>query len=357
MSALGNTTLSAQIDSFANDGKINVQEKRVGIQAWTVIFGTTGADGEYQLMYDRATILIAAGNASLTAKLTALTNAYGALKTYVEGLTGLFDVSAADVTVDNSVWDAKWKAYYVSYADIDAATSSISDVGVGLASGLVDDGVITAGKEKQQLISLYNQFVSEQAAMQTKAAIGVGVSTAAYDAAFDALETYLFGLFTDEAGFLDDQVGSTSVNYAVYTTKFQAYYDAREALENAILTLNFANIQRDSAAIPSMALDGTITSDEKYTAQVYWNTIYGTANNGEYMAVYTQADALFSAGEKTTYLVPFTNAFTQLWNLRLSGKLRSWTQSECPQTLRPHGRNGTKSARSWRRGWRACLRV
>lgn len=318
VSNLTNGAFASQIDALADDGTISKGgEKILANQAWGNIYGTDGLDGEYALLTNRANALIAGGNDSLESPRDSLTSAYTALKSYLDGLSDFYDTTV-DTVVVNAIWDANWNLYYTKYAALDKAASDIADTDLGLVSGLVNDEAVTAGKEKQELIELFDQLTTERSNMQTRASIGVGADITAYEAAYQALRTFLYGLFADTgdgANFNNKDLGATSVNRSVWKQKFDDYYNEREALQTQIIDNNVTNLNKDSAAIPTMGQDGEITPEEKAVAKVYWNVIFGTDplpdDDGEHNALSTQATAL---GVTQSYIDNFDDAFVRLWN-------------------------------------------
>lgn len=318
VSLLSNNAFAAQIDSLADDGTISKGgEKILANQGWNAIFGTDGLDGEYALLTNRANSLISAGNTTLTTPRDSLTLAYNDLKSYLDSLTSFYDTTV-DTSVDNTTWDSKWNLYYTKYAALDKAASDIADSDIGLISGLVNDEAVTAGKEKQELIELFDQLTTEKNNMQTRASVGIGADTSGYITAYDDLKTFLYGLFADTgdgANFNNKDLGANSVNRSIWKQRFDEYYDQREALQTAIIQNNVTNLNRDSAAIPNMAVDGSITSEEKYVAKTYWNVIFGADalpdDDGEHDALETQATNL---GVTQIYIDEFNDAFVRLWN-------------------------------------------
>jgi len=318
VSDLVNGTFSTQIDSLADDGTISKGgEKILATQAWGGIYGTDGLDGEYALLTNRANSLISAGNTTLEGPRDSLTLAYTGLKAYLDGLTDFY-TTTVDTVVINATWDSTWNLYYTKYAALDKAASDIADTDIGLVSGLVNDEAITAGKEKQELIELFDRITLEKTNMVTRSAVGIGADNTTYVTAYDDLKTFLYGLFVDTgdgALFNNKDLGATSVNRSVWKQKFDTYYEKREELETSIIQNNVTNLNRDSAAIPNMATDGTISSEEKYVAKTYWNVIFGADalpdDDGEHDALSTQATAL---SVTQSYIDNFDDAFIRLWN-------------------------------------------
>lgn len=316
LSQLTNTSLSNQIDLAGNDGIIDAgAEKLLANNAWGAINGDGASTGEYFLLVSRANALIAADPdlAYLTGPRDTLTGYFNALNTYLNTTLTNFTDTTVQTTVIDSQWDEAWNNYFLSYAALDKASSDVADVNVGLISGVVNDETITAGWEKQELIERFDQVTIEKTALVSKASLGVASDTTAFVAAYDALQAYLYGLFPggDAPAFNSKDVGATTINRSVWKQKWDDYYTEREALESAIISSALTNLNRDSAAIPTMASDGNITVEEKAVAKVYWDIIYGTADNGEHDALSTQATGL---GVTQSVIDDFDDAFTVLWN-------------------------------------------
>lgn len=312
LSKITNTTQISSIDSLADDNVISAGgEKNLAISAWNAINGTGGTGGEYDLLNQRTQALITAGHTSLSTLKTNLTADYTALKDYLDGLTDFYNASV-NTTVVNAEWDSAWTDYFKTYATLDSTVAQIYDTQIGLVTNIVDDGTIAVGAEKQALVELMGRLATEKAKMVTRAAIGVGASSTAYVAAYDDLYSYITtSVYANVAAFQDTTTVATGINRTTFRNKFDVYYTAREDLETAIIENNFNNLSIDSAAIPNMASDGSITSEEKYVAQTYWTAIYGTADDGEKASLIQQATDF---GVGASYSTALTDAFQRLFN-------------------------------------------
>ena len=302
----------SSIDGLGDDNIIGAGgEKNLARSAWNTINGTAGTGGEYDLLSQRTTSLIAAGQTSLSTLKTNLDADYAALKGYLDGLTDFYNASV-DTPVDNSEWDFIWTNYYKTYATLDATVSQVYDTQIGLVSNIVDDGTISSGMEKEELRELMGRLAIEKNKMVARAAIGVGASSTAYVAAYDALYTYITGsVYASVAAFNDAPTVATGIDRGTFRSAFDAYYTAREDLQTTIISNNFNNLSLDSAAIPNMTTDGSITSEEKYVAQTYWTAIYGSSDDGEKAALLTQANDF---GVSSTYFDALSDAFQCLFN-------------------------------------------
>ena len=100
-----------------------------------------------------------------------------------------------------------------------------ADKANALLTDIASDDKLTA-TEKQQAKKEWDAIASEKP-LNNASAIKFGVSTTAYDTAYNALSTYVTPLFSS-LSTTSDLVGAT------FRTKFKDYYDARTNLLNAI---------------------------------------------------------------------------------------------------------------------------
>ena len=113
----------------------------------------------------------------------------------------------------------------VSIAELAAAQAS-ADAANAVLADIANDNILSKG-EKPEVILKWDAIVGEVAGVLNQAS-SLGVSSAAYAAAYSALEAYLPGTQWNSIGVDTVIVGAT------FRTRFSDYYTAKQALLNAM---------------------------------------------------------------------------------------------------------------------------
>jgi hypothetical protein len=348
----------AKAQSISNDGIISGgTEKQVlkrefveiaGEDCGNNISGTTPTDGSYR----KALAVASTYNITSDATYTALTTAYGNLRTAMQTVfgvaTGTTNIDSSNISKDTYLsnddgtqptvpsdadylaktkaqFNALWKDYYdAEIALLNKASSTIDGHAQSALNQLADmasDGKLTA-QEKLGVKREWLEIIDEKTKNRAEAVAcglpdGTGSKIAALDTAYTALQEYLLGKSTGttlekigiighEGAISSTEMGRTTPDTSVvsgetfsadtFNTKFKDFYNANIDLLNAISTTVDGRAKDAMKKAEDIANDGIISGGtEKATIKKEWQEIagdnmLGTAN-GSYKKALDQAAA------------------------------------------------------------------
>lgn len=348
----------AKAQSISNDGIISGgTEKQVlkrefveiaGEDCGNNISGTTPTDGSYR----KALAVASTYNITSDATYTALTTAYGNLRTAMQTVfgvaTGTTNIDSSNVSKDTYLsnddgtqptvpsdadylaktkaqFNALWKDYYdAEIALLNKASSTIDGHAQSALNQLADmasDGKLTA-QEKLGVKREWLEIIDEKTKNRAEAVAcglpeGAGSKIAALDTAYTALQEYLLGKSTgttlEKIGIIghrgtisSTEMGRTTPDTSVvsgetfsadtFNTKFKDFYNANIDLLNAISTTVDGRAKDAMKKAEDIANDGIISGGtEKATIKKEWQEIAGDNmlgnNNGSYKKALDQAAA------------------------------------------------------------------
>ena len=312
------TTALGELDDIAADDKITPVEKLTLLPIWNSILAEkTDIDSEADTF-----------SVSKTDYGTAYDNLYG----YVVTTLSTFDNMAATTDITRATWNGYFEAYYNAKVEIlnaiSTAAKGLADTAQGAADDaqgdatdalselddIADDAKITP-VEKLTLKPLWDDIVVEGTAttgtIPTQATL-FGVADTDFDTAYATLYAYIITTLD----VFNDMEATTAITRATWDTDFEAYYNERTLLLNAIAAKarTLANTAQSAAeaaqgdattalnSLTDISDDAKITPVEKLTVKPLWDSIVA-----EKTTIDTQAD-VYSVS-KVAYGTAYDNLY------------------------------------------------
>jgi len=210
-------------------------------------------------------------------------------------------LSIGATTIAVGKWvDASDEAIATAQAAADAAQAD-ADTAQGELDEITSDSSITP-VEKLTIKPLWNAIVAEKTDIDTEAD-SFSVSKTAYTTAYDALDLYLNTTLDNPDGVFDDMTSTTTIVRADWDAVWEAYYNAKIEILNAISSAAKAladtaqsdadtaqaaaeaaqaDADTNDALLDDIAADTEISPVEKLIAKPIWDDIVveGTADSG-----------------------------------------------------------------------------
>ncbi len=230
---------------------------------------------------------------------TTLLAVYNALDAYLSAMSPGYADTSQDTPIVGTTFRQKFTDYYNARTAVltaisanaatrgDNAQAAANTANATLAV-IASDNWLSKG-EKPEVILKFTAIVNEIGGLQARA-IAQGVSSAAYTAAYNALNTYLGAM----SPAWNDVATDTAIVGATFRANFASYYTEKTALVNALtgdaatrgdnaqLAANTAN-----AAIANISSDNVLSKGEKSDVVREWQAI-----DAAHAGILTSASAL-----------------------------------------------------------------
>jgi hypothetical protein len=223
----------AELLSITDDGVLDVSEKQTALKDWRAIEAERDVIGAQANIYGISTV--------------DFTNKYNALNSY---LTPLFANMSVNSDIDRQAFISGFVNYYTSRQNLlkaiteaaktktdqaqETASDAIADatdaqINAAIAltelADIADDGILDASEKVSELKN-WRLIESELPLVQQQANV-YGVSIADYNAKFTALGNYVTPMFAN-------MNINSPIDRTEFINKFKDYYNARQAVYNAI---------------------------------------------------------------------------------------------------------------------------
>jgi len=249
-------TANALLEDIASDSKLTPSEKPEAVAKRDAILA------------EQAGIEAQATGLSITTEKTAYTAAVTALSTYLGTLAGWNTIPGSTVNIVGADFRAKFADVYAkrqallnkitatiqanaaaakstadSAAQAAATAQGVADAANVAISDMTRDDLLSPAEKPSENLR-WITVVGERPGIDAQAAaLGIDAERTAYVNSYNALSTYIGGL---GAGFATIPGSTISIVGATYRTNFKNYFDAKQALLNAIAAKSATTANYDS---------------------------------------------------------------------------------------------------------------
>lgn len=292
--------------------------------------GTPGLNSATVRLYQRSASATAPALPSASATYTfatgGITGVNNGWLTYIPTAGGQYlhttQATAIAATATDAIPAAEWAASQLMYdaTDLIAAKAAADAANTAITDMARDDLLSPVEKPAENL--RWNAIVGERAGIDAQAAaLGITTERTAYANAYNTLNAYITGF---GAGFTTIPGTAVSIVGATYRANFKAYYDAKQALLNAIAAKSatvavYDNVSGRPYDVSNLVRKGTFEDGSAGS----WNgafvePVVGTGTSYKNQLTTTVRDATeannrfpVTPGEKLYFLAYLNTAVTQ----------------------------------------------